>query len=118
MANHKKNSIEEEEIVLMRGNNPLEFELNNLIKIINMLDKHGKLEAFSRYAKKNDLKLLLPKETVNYTKHFVAKDEALCTDPIGKKIIRPKSTKPATLQVAQRGVSGKPRDIYNDCCGF
>jgi hypothetical protein len=117
MANHK-NSTKEDEIVLMRGDKPIDFELTNLIKVISMLDKHGKLEAFTRYAKKNNLKVLLPKDSVNYTKQFVAKDALLCTDPIGKKIIRPKTTKPATLQISERGVSGKPRDVYNDCCGF
>ncbi|MGD9659154.1 MAG: hypothetical protein AB7U61_16220 [Methylocystis sp.] len=112
--------IKNASFVPMKSKRPLPFQLKDLIDVVQMMEKYGQLEKFTRYVKRNGLTISLPRETVNCVKEFVANDEDLRADRVGKKIIVPKKKPRAAIAGVAFEASLRPakRDPYKDCCGF
>lgn len=88
----------------MVSDKPLVFDLKNVIDVILMMERHERTAKFSRYVKSKDLKVELPRETVNAVKEFVAKDPELSKDRIGVKVRNPKKAEvEAEVESVARG---------------
>lgn len=120
MAKKPAPRISAASFVPMKGKTPLPFQLSDLIDVVRMMEKHGQLEKFTRFVKRNHLTVSVPPETVNSVKEFVAKDEDLRADRVGKKVIVPKKKPREAIAGVALEATFKPakRDPYKDCCGF
>lgn len=64
----------------------LRMKLHDVIKIAKMVEKHGRLNKFTRKLKDAESEVLVPAATVNLVKDFVA-DNGLHQSAMGKHIV-------------------------------
>jgi hypothetical protein len=64
----------------------VQIGLHDVIKALQMIEKHGHLDKLGNGARRRQLYLLAPAETVNFVKDFIVKHD-MYDQPIGKHIV-------------------------------
>lgn len=74
-------------MTLMSGDEPFELKFRDLLDIVAVIIKGGQFDSLRARAISEELTVLVPVETVNSVKKFVAANEDLAADPIGVKVL-------------------------------
>ena len=70
----------------MTGKKPLKIGLHDVVRALTVIEDHGHMRKFATAAKKQEVVMLVPPNTVNFVKDFLVKHD-MHDDPVGKHIV-------------------------------
>ena len=82
------------EIVRLESGKSISIGLHDVIKAVKMVEKHGHLGKLVSRAKRQELVMMVPAETVNSVKEFIVKF-GMHKDRVGKHMVQGKGRPPA-----------------------
>ncbi|WP_128957152.1 hypothetical protein [Bradyrhizobium zhanjiangense] len=81
-----RKSVEKVTPIHLQPGVSIRMSLHDLIRAVQMIEKHGHLKKFTSKLKREQAQVRVPADTVNLVKNFVA-DNGLHTNAIGKHIV-------------------------------
>lgn len=116
MARQPKPKDEIPAMTRMRGDKPASIKFEDLINILAMVRGQRRQSQLIDAVKSANLEVIVPVDTVNAVKEFVAKHPKLSAHPIGQQVLNAPKPRAATTTAAMT----KParNDPFDNCCGF
>jgi hypothetical protein len=105
--------------VYLKQGASIRMGLHDVIKIVKMIDNRGGLAKFTGKLKRGSAEVVVPADTVNRVKDFVA-DNGMHNTSLGKHVVGGRGTRPkgATGGVTMAGMAPSANDSDPNGCNF
>jgi hypothetical protein len=91
----------------LKPGTPYRLGLHDVVRAIKVIEKHGRLAAFVRAAKRNRASARIDAKSVNFVKDFFV-EHGMHDDPVGRHIVNARIEPGAETLVSARATAGDP----------